>query len=251
VAAKKPLFGHGLSVFKYAYCSQRSYEKMALQLLAKSQPDLTGIFLVANDPVSHCFWHYYEPGAFPAGVDAGTAARLGRLVPSLYEHNDAYLGELLARVSPDTVVLVVSDHGFEASHQLPALRPAPRLFEGPEAERAAMNGMVAVGQSGKHQIDGILIAAGGPIRHAASLTATQYDIAPTILALLGLPVPEDMPGRVLREMLDPAFLSAHPVRRIASYEPLIDRQVVQAAATAEGSDDDEKKELLRSLGYIQ
>jgi hypothetical protein len=251
LAAKKPLFGHGLSVFKYAYCSQRSYEKMALQLLAKGQPDLTGVFLVANDPVSHCFWHDFEPGAFPPGVAPDEAARLGRLVPNFYKHNDAFLGELLSQVAPDTVVLVVSDHGFEASRQLPARKALPKLFEGPEAERAAMNGMVAVGQSGKHQLDGILIAAGGPIRKGVAVQATQYDVAPTVLALLGLPVPRDMPGRVLGELLDPAFLAAHPVATIATYEGLIDRAAVQAAATADVTDDDDKKELLRSLGYIQ
>lgn len=251
LAAKKPLFGHGLSVFKYAYCSQRSYEKMALQRLAKAQPDLTGVFLVANDPVSHCFWHFYEPEAYPQGVDAGQAARLGRLIPNFYRHNDAYLGELLKLVSPETVVLVVSDHGFEASRQLPALKALPGLFEGPEAERAAMNGMVAVGQSGKHQLDGLLIAAGGPIRRGAAVKATQYDIAPTILALLGLPVARDMPGRVLEEILDPAFLAAHPVRRIPSYETLIDKQAVVAASESAAVDDEDKKDLLRSLGYIQ
>ncbi len=251
LAAKKPLFGHGLSVFKYAYCSQRSYEKMALQLLDKGQPDLTGVFLVANDPVSHCFWHFYEPEAYPQGVDPEKAARLGRLIPNFYKHNDAYLGELLKHVAPDTVVLVVSDHGFDASRQLPALKALPGLFEGSEAERAAMNGMVAVGQSGKHQLDGIVIAAGGPIRRGIPVSATQYDIAPTVLALLGLPVPRDMPGRVLEELLEPDFLAAHPVQRIASYEPLIDKQAVVAASEAAVTDDEEKKDMLRSLGYIR
>lgn len=251
LAAKKPVFGHGLSVFKYAYCSQRSYERMALQLLARRQPDLTGLFLVANDPVSHCFWHFYEPSAFPEGVDPEKAARLGPLVPNLYRHNDAYLGELLAHVSPETVVFVVSDHGFEASRQLPLLKAAPNLFEGPDAERAAMNGMIAVGQSGKHHIEGILIAAGGPVRRGVAVNATQYDIAPTVLALLGLPVPRDMPGRVLDEILDPRFLAAHPVARIPSYEPLIDRKAVLAAAEALPGDDEDKQEMLRALGYIQ
>ena len=251
LAAKKPVFGHGLSVFKYAYCSQRSYEKMALQLLAQRQPDLTGLFLVANDPVSHCFWHFYEPSEYPQGVDPEKAARLGQLVPNFYRHNDLYLGALLAQVSPETVVFVVSDHGFEASRQLPLLKVAPNLFEGPEAERAAMNGMIAVGQSGKHHVEGVLIAAGGPVRRGVAVNATQYDIAPTVLALLGLPVPRDMPGRVLDEILDPAFLAAHPVRQIPSYEPLIDRKAVLAAAEALPGDDEDTQQMLRSLGYIQ
>jgi type I phosphodiesterase/nucleotide pyrophosphatase len=249
--AERPVFGHGLSVVKFAYCSQRSQEKMALHLLAKGQPDLAGIFLVANDPVSHTFWHYYEPGAF-RGVDPQAAARLGPLVPRLYEHNDAFLGELLKRVDENTAVLVVSDHGFEASGQLPAPRPATKLFTGPDAEAAQMRGEIAVGQSGKHHIDGVLIAAGGPVRRGAAVKASLLDVTPTVLAILGLPVARDMEGRVLEEILDPSFLAAHPVESIPSYEPLIDRKAILAAARAEvDGADEEKQEMLRSLGYIQ
>jgi hypothetical protein len=249
-AASKPVFGHGLSVFKFAYCSQRSYENMALHLLGRAQPDLLGLFLVANDPVSHCFWHFYEPDAF-SGVDRQQAERLGALVPNFYVHNDAFLGELLAHLDKDTAVLVVSDHGFEASRQLPALKAAPEMFEGADAERAAMNGMIAVGQSGKHNLAGVLIAAGGPIRRGASVEAGVRDIAPTVLALLGLPIPRDMDGRVLKEMLEPEFLAGHPLVRIPSYEALIDRKAVLAAAGSSVESEEEKKELLRSLGYIQ
>lgn len=67
-AVQKPIFGHWLSVFKFAYCSQRSYERMALHLLDRGQPDLTGIFLIANDPISHTFWHFYEPRGFAASI---------------------------------------------------------------------------------------------------------------------------------------------------------------------------------------
>lgn len=249
--AQRPVFGHGLSVVKFAYCSQRSIEKMALHLLGKGQPELTGVFLVANDPVSHTFWHYYEPGAYH-GVDPKASRRLGVIVPRMYEHNDAFLGQLLERVDENTAVLVVSDHGFEASGRLPALKPAEKLFTGPEAEAAHMRGEIAVGQSGKHQIEGVLIAAGGPIRPGAAVKATLTDITPTILAILGLPVPRDMEGRVLGDLLEPGFLEAHPVKRIDSYEPLIDRRAILATARAEGEGGDvEKQELLRSLGYIQ
>jgi hypothetical protein len=42
------------------------------------------------------------------------------------------------------------------------------------------------------------------------------------------------------------------VRRIESYEPLIDRKAILAATAAPGEGgDEEKKELLRSLGYIR
>jgi predicted AlkP superfamily phosphohydrolase/phosphomutase len=249
--AERPVFGHWLSVVKFAYSSQRSYEKMALHQLEKGQPDLTGVFLVATDSVQHTFWHYYETEAYN-GVDLEAAARLGKLVPSIYRHDDAYLSELLKRVDENTVVMVVSDHGFEASGRLPAPKPAELMFTGPGVKEAHMRGEIAVGQSGKHHIEGIFIAAGGPIRRGASVKASLVDITPTVLAILGLPVPDDMEGRVLEEVLDPSFLERYPVRRIESYESLIDRRAIaDAAAVTEDGSDEGKKEMLRALGYIQ
>jgi hypothetical protein len=248
---EKPLPHHWASVLKFSYCSQRSYEKIALHQLAKGQPDLTGVYLIANDPVSHTFWHFYEPGAFPAGgVDPAQAARLGKMVPGIYEHNDRYLAELLKAVDKDTVVIIVSDHGFQSSHQLPKNEPAAEYaanFE--ERRRQAMaDGTVAVGQSGAHHIDGVFLAAGGPIRAGVKCEPSVLDIAPTVLALLGLPVADDMPGKVLEEIIDPAFLREHPVRRIDSYEPLVERSKVPDMKPA---NDEGAMDMLRSLGYVQ
>ncbi|MEE8278833.1 MAG: phosphodiesterase, partial [Thermoanaerobaculia bacterium] len=78
--------------------------------------------------------------------------------------------------------------------------------------------------------------------------ATLFDIAPTILALLGLPIPEDLPGRVLEELLEPEFLARYPIRRIASYEDLIP---LPARAPGVEGEDEEALEMLRALGYIE
>ena len=53
---------------------------------------------------------------------------------------------------------------------------------------------------GTHRMEGVLIAAGEPIRHATNLHAELQDLAPTLLAALGLKVPGDMEGRVIKEM---------------------------------------------------
>ena len=74
----------------------------------------------------------------------------------------------------------------------------------------------------------------------------MLDVAPTILALLGLPVAEDMDGRVLTELITPEFLSAHPLHTIETYETG-DRSEPQAI---ESPYDEEVLERLRSLGYI-
>jgi len=57
-------------------------------------------------------------------------------------------------------------------------------------------------QSGSHRREGILIGHGPAFkRNAASGNAVITDVLPTILSVLGIPVPEDLDGRVLSEIL--------------------------------------------------
>ena len=61
----------------------------------------------------------------------------------------------------------------------------------------------AFGPTGDHRMEGILIATGPAFRQgAAPCQADLLDIAPTVLHLLGVPVPADMDGRILTELLD-------------------------------------------------
>lgn len=56
--------------------------------------------------------------------------------------------------------------------------------------------------TGIHRRNGVLIARGDGIDVEGSLSGARIiDLAPTILHLLGVPVPEDMDGRVLRQIL--------------------------------------------------
>ena len=252
--ATEPIYAHAASVLKFAYAGQLSIERMADGLMAKGQPDLASVFLIASDPISHTFWHYFQPGAFPRfgeDLEAGAIERLGRAIPNIYRHNDGVVGRLLDRVSPDTVVLLVSDHGFQASKRLPKPKLTDDDFRERDRQQAEGDdgGEVAVGQSGNHNLHGVLIAAGGPIlKGAQPRKARIHDITPTVLALLGLPVAEDMDGRVLEELIDPAFLARFPVRRIPSYEKLLPQAVRDPTLKDE---DQERLEMLRSLGYIQ
>jgi len=67
------------------------------------------------------------------------------------------------------------------------------------------------GDSGCHRMHGVLMAAGPNVRPGAVLKGTQIiDLAPTILYRMGVPVPDNMDGRVLTELFDPDFLSANP-----------------------------------------
>jgi predicted AlkP superfamily phosphohydrolase/phosphomutase len=58
------------------------------------------------------------------------------------------------------------------------------------------------GDSGSHRTHGIFIAYGPQVRPGAAVQDAQIvDLAPTVLSLLGCPIPADMDGRVLTEIL--------------------------------------------------
>ncbi|NUO07809.1 MAG: alkaline phosphatase family protein [Candidatus Brocadia sp.] len=98
--------------------------------------------------------------------------------------------------------------------------------------------------SGTHRMDGIFIAKGGMLNDSLELENLNIvDIAPTILYLLGVEVPEDMDGRVLKEIIKDDFLKQHPVKYGHS----------SSLAKQEGSFDEGDanaiREKLRNLGY--
>lgn len=65
---------------------------------------------------------------------------------------------------------------------------------------------------GDHDLEGILLAAGPGIRAGASITGARLiDLAPTILYILGLPIPPDMDGTVLVDLFEGNFLRQQPI----------------------------------------
>ena len=95
------------------------------------------------------------------------------------------------------------------------------------------------------------------MRRGAELAgADLYDVYPTVLHLLGLPVPEagpERPGRVLEEAFEPGWVGRAPVRTVVGYEALLPAFLPVAG---EGGEADERRrreemEKLKALGYVQ
>jgi predicted AlkP superfamily phosphohydrolase/phosphomutase len=99
--------------------------------------------------------------------------------------------------------------------------------------------------SGTHRPYGIFMAYGSGIRKGASVRLDICDVAPTILHIMGLPVPDDMDGRPALGILEPGSEAA---RRPVTYE----KTTSTLGKTFEWSADEEKKleEQLRGLGYL-
>jgi hypothetical protein len=108
--------------------------------------------------------------------------------------------------------------------------------------------LIKVEQSGCHAPDGIFMAHGPRIAGPGSVTGARIiDLGPTILHLLGSPVPRDMDGRVLEEALQPGFLARNPIQYS---EPV----AAPARPSEDGriSDEDARviEQRLRDIGYL-
>lgn len=67
--------------------------------------------------------------------------------------------------------------------------------------------------SGSHRMNGIVIARGHHLRSDVRVPQARiYDVMPTILHQMGIEIPDDVDGRVLEEIFDPAYLHDHPPR---------------------------------------
>ena len=101
-------------------------------------------------------------------------------------------------------------------------------------------------RSGGHRMDGILMLAGPGIRHGHQLEGAKLiDLAPTVLAAMNVPVPDDMDGRVLVDAFDNDYFTGHPIRYAAGrLEEL--RNPIHLSQEQE----EVIKERLRGLGYI-
>jgi predicted AlkP superfamily phosphohydrolase/phosphomutase len=103
--------------------------------------------------------------------------------------------------------------------------------------------------SGEHTPNGIIAIAGGPTKPGYRiLNASLLEVAPTILYLLGLPIAEDMRGRPMTEIIDPDYLAKNPVYHVRKYAS---SEKKPQLSTKDAEAEEELKDRLRSLGYIQ
>jgi predicted AlkP superfamily phosphohydrolase/phosphomutase len=152
------------------------------------------------------------------------------LVEHVFRREEIYSGPYIAR-TPD---LIVQPRGWEYMAFGHADFGSNKLVES------------ILGLSGHHRPDGVLILAGAGVKPGLQLeNISILDLAPTILHTMGVAVPDDLDGRVLREAFEDSSPAARPVAhtRASVYK--------DGAGAPDLSDEelDEVQEKLRGWGY--
>lgn len=205
------------------------------------------VYLNGADQVSHLYWPFADPtvadqirrdpSARIAAVAAQTALQpdrrpypfengpvgadfelAARYVPDYYRYLDGVVGRVMDVITPDTTLIVCSDHGFRVSSAQPLL-------------------------NGSHNPTAVFLAWGASVKPSAKADIHIFDVAPTLYALLGLPAAADMPGKLRDDLFAVAPMPPEP-----SY--ILKKDASMAAAGASGLADDQLREQLEALGYM-
>ena len=172
-----------INVFRGVLAKTWSDHRVALNLyndarLHNRDPLLVMMSYDGTDAVNHLFSPFHPP--YRDGVSQDGYRKFWPAVANYYSEVDRLLGEWMSALTPDTTVIVVSAHGFRWGKNRPHAMP---------------NGRSVLAD---HRSPGIFIVYGqrvSPSRGNHSMTI--FDVAPTTLALLGLPKSMEMPGNLV------------------------------------------------------
>jgi tetratricopeptide (TPR) repeat protein len=207
-----------------------SIHSAATTLMQSESWDFMAVYYDAIDHFGHAFMRYHPPKQ--DYIDEWDFRVFNYCLEGGYLYHDMMLGTLLRLAGQETTVILMSDHGFHPDH----LRPAgiPREPAGPAIE---------------HRHFGIFVTKGPGIKKDDRIYgANLLDVCPTVLHVFGLPIGEDMDGKVLLDIYEkkPA-----DIQRIPSWDEVegdhgmhpLDKQISPADSKA-------ALQQLVALGYI-
>jgi predicted AlkP superfamily phosphohydrolase/phosphomutase len=146
-----------------------------------------------------------------------------KLFAQVSKGSDIYPEKLDGVILPD--IVLIPTEGFKFSFEISDAPPE-------------------LSTHGNHRTEGVLIVEGSGMNHPdVKFHPRLIDLAPTILHILGLPVPADMDGRVLQEL----FPGAQDIR----FEE-IDNTIVRNKQMEYNAEETELiEQRLKGLGYIE
>jgi hypothetical protein len=202
------------SVAAWIFAADIIFGESATLLASEEHPRFLAVYFGGTDTLAHLFCEGGEQ----------TDAACNVALDEAWTNVDAQIGALLAAMPPDADVIVVSDHGFD-------------LRDGHHGH-------------GRFQgLPGLAIWSGPGVRAGARIPgASIYDVAPTALARLGVPIPVGWRGRPWLGALEPEAAGATELRWTRRDTP---RSPAGPAEPVKAVTDEAALERLRALGYIE
>lgn len=166
-----------VEIFRDTLAKTWTDHRVAMELYQAEDPLLMMMSFDGTDTVNHLFAPYHPP--YREGISQENYRKYWPAVANYYAEVDRLIGEWMKVLTDDTTVMIVSAHGSRWGKTRPREQPFGRTA------------------LGDHRGTGVFIAFGNHVPAGGSGFQTSiYDVAPTILAILGLPKSSEMPGNV-------------------------------------------------------
>lgn len=217
-----------ISLIKFSVVTDLNFHLAGMKILEDHHPEAYMVYFQGPDIMEHFFWGYMEPRYFDH-ISKADADRFGEVIRNYYIFMDELLGEIMAHTSENTLIVVCSDHG---------------------QKRVRFFGQDNI-HTGEHRLSkppGIYIMAGPGIKNDPDEKINGpvvYDIVPTILYLLHLPIGKDMDGKVDIQVIDDNFKNNNTLDLIETYDSNLAEKKQELSPL-----DDEFRARLRAIGYI-
>jgi predicted AlkP superfamily phosphohydrolase/phosphomutase len=155
------------------------------------------------------------------------------IVSSIHFREDLYQGKHAA-TAPDVVFVLDAEYGIETD-----IRSSEMICEVPQKNQ------------GTHRAEGILILSGKTVKAAGRVPATPRleDVTATMLYLLGVPLLDDMDGRVIEEALGDAFLGQRAIAVCTADS--VTKPDRSSHIWDSATDEEQIRERLQELGYLE
>jgi len=254
------IFGHSL-LYKIIKGAARAYLKLPYKIRELLRPIISKVYTSPKFDLENSVAFCISEGSFgsiyinPKFSREEVILKIKRVLESIIDKKTKRRPiykvfrreELYGRASEDIYcpdLIVIPSEGYEIGEYNPLGLLADTLFK-----------------NGDHRLYGIFFAYGYGIKKGYKIeNAKIYDIVPTILHIFGLPIPNDMDGRVLTEIFEPdsEFARRKPKYVDPSYyekkqeiKENIKRKEDKKEKEYSKKDEEIIKERLRALGYLK
>jgi len=161
-----------------------------------------------------------------------------RIVAKVYKREELYKGEFLGK-APDLIVQW-RDYAYHSRQRFG--EESDKVFE-----TRLFSPLSDFEINGFHRLNGMLIMKGKQIQRNMEISgANILDLAPTILYFMGIPIPDDMDGKVLLEVFDDRFSSNNKIQYRSGKKYSFDEK--EAVYSQEDLKEIQKR--LTELGYL-